>query len=243
MSCGRKIGPYPCCSVVEGDCLELMKAVPDGAVDAVITDPPYGIEWARGTWPDDPAFYPRLLSEITDADERIAANGSPIFVWQSATNMRKLAEWFPFEWRLFIGARNFVQMRPTHMQWAFDPVVVWWKKGAKPWTAAECSRDWFVSNNARCIGQSGNLEKGHPCPKPLDQFVFIISQWCRLGGIVFDPFLGSGTTAVAAKKLGRHFLGFEISPEYCRIARERIALVEAQPNLFEPQPEQMELPG
>jgi DNA modification methylase len=48
---------------------------------------------------------------------------------------------------------------------------------------------------------------------------------------------------IAAKKLGRHFLGFEISPEYCRIARERIALVEVQPNLFEPQPEQMELPG
>ena len=53
---------------------------------------------------------------------------------------------------------------------------------------------------------------------------------------ILDPFLGSGTTAVAAKKLGRHFLGFEISPEYCKIAEERIALVEAQPNLFGPKP-------
>src|ERR1035438_5034670 len=43
MNCDRKIGPYPCCSVVEGDCLELMKALPDGCVDAVITDPPYGM--------------------------------------------------------------------------------------------------------------------------------------------------------------------------------------------------------
>ena len=60
-------------------------------------------------------------------------------------------------------------------------------------------------------------------------------------GSVFDPFLGSGTTAVAAKKLGRHFLGFEISPEYCKIAEERIALVEAQPNLFIPKPEQLGL--
>lgn len=57
-----------------------------------------------------------------------------------------------------------------------------------------------------------------------------------------DPFLGSGTTAVAAKKLGRHFLGFEISAEYCRIAEERIALVEMQPNLFQPKPEQLKLP-
>jgi DNA modification methylase len=41
------------------------------------------------------------------------------------------------------------------------------------------------------------------------------------------------------QKLGRHFLGFEISPEYCRIAEERIALVEMQPNLFQPKPEQL----
>jgi DNA modification methylase len=47
---------------------------------------------------------------------------------------------------------------------------------------------------------------------------------------------------VAAKKLGRHFLGFEISPEYCRIAEERIRLVEMQPNLFHAKPEQMEIP-
>jgi DNA modification methylase len=60
-------------------------------------------------------------------------------------------------------------------------------------------------------------------------------------GLILDPFLGSGTTAVAAKKLGRHFLGFEISPEYCKIAEERIALVEAQPNLFEKKAEQLVL--
>ena len=60
-------------------------------------------------------------------------------------------------------------------------------------------------------------------------------------GTILDPFLGSGTTAVAAKKLGRHFLGFEISSEYCRIARERIALVEAQPSLFDKKPEQINL--
>ena len=58
---------------------------------------------------------------------------------------------------------------------------------------------------------------------------------------ILDPFLGSGTTAVAAKKLGRHFLGFEISPEYCKIAEERIALVEMKPTLFEPKPEQVKM--
>lgn len=48
MTCGRKIGPFDCCSVVQGDCLELMKQLPDGCVDAVITDPPYGKKFHDG---------------------------------------------------------------------------------------------------------------------------------------------------------------------------------------------------
>jgi DNA modification methylase len=78
----------------------------------------------------------------------------------------------------------------------------------------------------------------HPTQKPVE-----LMMWCiNLVGqeyAILDPFLGSGTTAVAAKKLGRHFLGMEISETYCQIARERIALVEAQPSLFERKPEQL----
>jgi DNA modification methylase len=59
--------------------------------------------------------------------------------------------------------------------------------------------------------------------------------------LVLDPFTGSGSTWEAAIRLGRHFLGFEISEEYCRMARERIALVEAQPCLFDPPAEQLTL--
>ena len=89
--------------------------------------------------------------------------------------------------------------------------------------------------------QTGAGDLGHPCPKPLSVMQWLINDATDLGGLVLDPFLGSGTTAVAAKKLGRHFLGFEISEEYCRIARERIALVEAQPSLFGQKPEQLSL--
>ena len=65
----------------------------------------------------------------------------------------------------------------------------------------------------------------------------------EIEAMVIDPFLGSGTTAVAAKKLGRHFLGFEIEQKYVDIAEERIALVEAQPNLFKPKLEQLGFAG
>ena len=90
-------------------------------------------------------------------------------------------------------------------------------------------RGWMRAGKEN-IAVSG--AKLHPFQKPeaLIGFCLMLS---KTSGTVLDPFLGSGTTAVAALKLGRHFLGFEISEEYCKIARARIALVENQPTLFE----------
>lgn len=81
----------------------------------------------------------------------------------------------------------------------------------------------------------------HPAQKPYELMAELISLFTDEGDLALDPFAGSGTTLIAAKKLGRHFLGFEISVEYCQIARDRLARIEAQPNLFEPKPEQMKL--
>jgi site-specific DNA-methyltransferase (adenine-specific)/modification methylase len=84
------------------------------------------------------------------------------------------------------------------------------------------------------------IERYHPTQKPVALMEWVIKQAGR-PEIVFDPFAGSGTTVVAAKKLGRHYLGFEISPEYCEIARKRLDAIDAQPTLFAPKAEQMEL--
>jgi DNA modification methylase len=81
----------------------------------------------------------------------------------------------------------------------------------------------------------------HPCARPLDQLEHIVEQWAKPHGTILDPFCGSGTTLVAAKKLGRHFLGFEISEQYCEIARRRLAKIDAQPSLFEAKAEQLTL--
>jgi site-specific DNA-methyltransferase (adenine-specific) len=90
--------------------------------------------------------------------------------------------------------------------------------------------------------QKFNIEVGlHPTQKPVPLFEYLIRTYTNASEFVLDVASGSGTTAVAAKKLGRHFVGFEISPEYCKIAEERIALVEAQPNLFEKKAEQLVL--
>jgi len=105
----------------------------------------------------------------------------------------------------------------------------------KPAAPRRHATDFGVLSARTVIGQI------HGCQKPVEILLRLIEGYTLESGIVLDPFLGSGTTAVAAKQLGRHFLGFEISEEYAKQARERIALVEAQPSLFSPKAEQLSL--
>jgi len=67
---------------------------------------------------------------------------------------------------------------------------------------------------------------GHPCPKPVAWAHWLIDRSTIGDAIIFDPFMGSGTTAVAAKKLGRHYFGCDINPEYVELARQRVAKVD-----------------
>ena len=78
--------------------------------------------------------------------------------------------------------------------------------------------------------QSPLERTGHPAQFPERLARDHIISWSNKGDIVLDPFIGSGTTAVAAKKLGRHYIGFDISEEYCDIARKRVAEIEEEKN-------------
>jgi site-specific DNA-methyltransferase (adenine-specific) len=66
----------------------------------------------------------------------------------------------------------------------------------------------------------------HPTQKPIVIFVGLVKASCPPGGIVLDPFMGSGTTAIAARQTGRHFTGLELNPAYCDIIRARLAAPE-----------------
>lgn len=224
MACDRKIGPYSCCSVVQGDCLELMRELPDGCVDAVITDPPYGINAARDRhsekwgWTDFP---------VTGWDK---ARPDPLAFSQIIRVSKLQAIW---------GGNYFTDFLPPRGKWLI------WDKGQTDFSLADCEMAWTSLEGAtRRIEYPRALAlqdgKQHHTQKPLAVMVWNLEQ-LPTAQTILDPFCGSGTTLVAAKKLGRHFLGFEISLEYCDIARDRIARVEAQPNLFEPKPEQQGL--
>jgi DNA modification methylase len=233
VSCERKIGPYQCCSVVQGDCLELMKLLPDGCVDACITDPPYGISF-RGSG---------------DSSHRWKVGGNLVGDGDAEVGKSALAMMSRVPVIAFSRPEN-----PWPGDWSQHLV---WDKGLGVGGGGDVNRTFKrtweliqVSRLRRVNGRDGSVllfpvEQGryedHPTQKPIELMEYLLLKVTAGGELVVDPFCGSGSTLVAAKKLGRHFLGFEIDKTYCEIARKRIALVEAQPTLFEPKPEQTEL--
>jgi len=215
-----------------GDCREILPTL--GKVDAVITDPPFGIGFKYESHDDKTDGYIEWLWPVIEDSERLCVPGSPVFVWQSGTNIRNFTEWFPRDWRLFVAAKNFVQMRPTAMQWSWDPILCWWTPGDKPWYAGTQNRDFTICNTAPVMASSKNPERAHPCPRPIDLLNLLIAQWVKHNGICLDPFMGSGTCGVACANLGRSFIGIEIDPGYFDIACQRIEDAQRQKDMFVP---------
>jgi len=255
----RKIGPYPCCSVVQGDCLELMKALPDGCVDAVITSPPYNqlssllsepsgmwgrtgsgrgfVEnWQRMGYADDvpeEQYQQEQIAVFSEASRITRQSGSLFYNhqvrWRDGLLLHPV-EWFkPRGWTLrqeIIWDRRGGMMFNARMFCRFDERILWFVRSPKwIWNQAYVGEGtiWPIPHEQ---------EKEHPVAYPEQLPHICIGATTDECAVVLDNYCGSGTTLVAAKKLGRHFLGFEISGEYCRIARDRLARIDAQPSLF-----------
>ncbi len=219
-----------------GDCREILPTL--GKVDAVVTDPPYGIGFIYESHQDSHIGYGEFIWSVIAAAESKCTAGAPIFVWQAQSNYKYFHEWFPRDWRILIQAKNFVQMRNTTMQHAYEPVVTWWTDSEEtPWREPKDSgkwvnRDWFIANSAAAVSDTTSLAKQHPCPRQVDAMEFVIGNWVKPMSVALDPFMGSGTTGVACANLGRKFIGIEIEPKYFDIACNRIDAAYAQGRLF-----------
>jgi site-specific DNA-methyltransferase (adenine-specific) len=206
-----------------GDCLEILPTLEAGSVDAVVTDPPYGIGFKYETHKDAPEEYEAMMKAWIAEADRIAASGSPFFVWQAQTQVPNFHKWFPSKYRIVAACKNFVQIYPGPMYAAFDPVVAWWKGGEKPYAKGTACRDWFLGDTTPGGRKKrGEAAIGHPCPRPIEHMLHVVDQWCKEDSTILDPFMGSGTTGVACVKTGRKFIGIELDRGYFDISVKRI---------------------
>jgi len=210
----------PVNQIICGDCLEVMKDLPDNCVDLVLTDPPYGIGKDYGN----------------DSDKEFSS------------------EWFEIAKRIskaLIFTCGVVNMFKYPQP---DWVLCWFKPGAisrtkygfnswEPILLYEAPHSTREPDVIRCpVGKQ--LDVGnHPTPKPLQLFFHLVRRFSIDNDLILDPFCGSGTTCVAAKMLGRNYVGIDISPEYCEIARKRLLAVDTGVPVKEQNKGQMALFG
>jgi site-specific DNA-methyltransferase (adenine-specific) len=195
--------------LLQGDCREVMPVLPK--VDAVVTDPPYGIGaiMKGGTWAANPAFKGFQAWDMTAPEWFPSAiDGTPSIVWGG--------NYLPF---------------PPSRCW-----LIWNKVNAVP-TMADFEQAWTNLDrpSKRMDLPVGRVEYGHPTQKPLP-----LMEWC-LGFLpnartILDPFMGSGTTLVACQRLGRQGIGIELDAGYFDIACRRVQDVVNSPPLFHPEP-------
>ena len=216
-----------------GDCLDVMQGIPDGSVDMVMTDPPYGMNFQSNRSKNGPRH------------KKIEGDSAADFRWlQDAFRLLKpdggglisFCDWnTSHRWREEIERAGFVIKsqviwdRLHHgmgdLKGAFAPQhdIVWY---------ATKGRRIFVNGRPKSVMRhkrpSPADDHGHPTCKP----VALMEELIRAtddgsGSVVLDPFLGSGTTGVAAANTGRRFIGIERDPDYFTVAQARIQKAQA----------------
>jgi len=207
--------------IICGDCLEIMKWIPDKSVNLVLTDPPYGINVIGGNKP----FGSIGGNNIVKANKYNPIINDDIKI--------DLSELFRVSKNQIIFGGNYFNL-PTSKGW-----IVWDKKkkndwndnfsdGELAWTSFDKPLKIYRYLFMGCLQEGKREKRVHPTQKPLPLFKWILEKYSQPNDVILDPFLGSGTTAVACLELNRHFIGIELSSEYCEIAKKRIKEIQPQ---------------
>jgi site-specific DNA-methyltransferase (adenine-specific) len=197
----------PSCDLREGDFRSILADLPDGSVDLVFTDPPYGGD-AVPLYRDLAAFAARVL---TPGGLLIAYAGQA----HLPEVLAALSEHLTYGWTCAIvyqGGHGALAWR--HLRVGWKPLLVFGRPPLLP-------GPWFADTVASSLAEAGkDLHPWQQSPGPARYYLRRLTQ---PGDLVCDPFAGSGTTAVAALALGRRFVGAELDQETCAVARGRLA--------------------
>ena len=225
-----------------GDSIAVMKRIPDASVDLIITSPPYNLKNSTGNGMKDGRGgkwkNARLISGYANHDDHMPHDKYVTWQRECLTEMMRLlkqdgAIFYNHKWRVQGGLlqdrHDIVDGFPVRQ------IIIWRRKGGINFNAGYflptyeviyliAKQKFKLAPKANAHGDiwdfTQDTNNEHPAPFPVDLIERIVSS--TTAKVVLDPFIGSGTSAIAAIRHGRDFVGIDIAREYCKIARARI---------------------
>ncbi|WKZ39857.1 MAG: site-specific DNA-methyltransferase [Anaerolineales bacterium] len=226
-----------------GDVLNVMKQIPDGSIDLVVTSPPYNLKNSTGNGMKDGrggkwanaalvkgyshhndnmphheyvAWQRECLSEMF----RVISETGAIFYnhkWRVQAGLLQdrhdIVSGFPVRQIIIWRRKGGINFNPGYFLPTYEVIYLIAKKKFRLAPKANAHGDVWEFGQ-----ESDNL---HPAPFPVQLIERIVSS--TTANIILDPFMGSGTTAIAAKNYGRNFIGIDLSPDYCEMAKVRLS--------------------
>lgn len=219
----------------QGDCLELMKDIPDGSVDLVLTGPPYVIETSGG------GLYKSERMKYNKEIEFMKNGFSEKVLEEICRIMKKINVYFfcsqkqiPILLDFFVNKKkcnwNLISWHKTNVVPACgnkyltdtEYILFFREKGVRVYGTYETKKTYYVTPT----NQKEKKLYGHPTIKPQEILNNLIVNSTKENEVVFDGFMGSGSTGVACVNTGRNFIGIELDQGYFEIAQKRIEEAE-----------------
>ena len=216
----------------KGECLEVMKTIPNGSIDAIITDPPYGVSYTgghnkkqrKGIKSDE--FQNDDLSNLFQDSINNACifskDTSPFYIWYAGGKSKETYKGLsktPIEVRAVIcwykvksGSGAFMSQYIPN----YEPCIYGFKSGN--------TIKWYGPTDEKTVWElkKDSQNKLHPTQKPIPLVERALKNSSKIGDIIYDCFLGGGTTMVAAHQLDRVCYGMELDPKYCQVIIDRM---------------------
>lgn len=231
--------------ILQGDCLQVMKQIPSGSVDCTVSSPPYNVGIDYGDFNDEKQWkeYRNLMEDVLTELFRITRNGGRVcwnipsfssrqnlyFIFQEILRKVGFFQYAEIIWdKGQISSRtawgSFASASEPNILPSHEYILVFYK-GEKNHGVGEntISKENFIKWTDGMWSFTPETNSEHPAPFPIELPQRCIEMFSYKGETIFDPFIGSGTTALAAKKVGRKYIGVELSEKYVRIANERLA--------------------
>lgn len=205
--------------IICADCMDILRSLPDKCVDLVLTDPPYGIGMSK----EDFLYKNRKKKKDEIVDKK----------WDSEPISADVLS------ELFRVSKNQIIFGGNYFSLAGPGWIIWDKgEGFKGRTFAEAELAWTSFKRPARIFKYDPLATGeykskiHPTQKALPLWEWCIREYSEPCALILDPFSGSGTTAIAAHRLGRRFICIEKDADYHAASVERLRIEQAQGRLF-----------